>query len=268
MTAIPSLVHARQPDLPSQRELAPLRTWNLVAFALHLTSGIALVLLGNDLTFPVNANPSQGPPGAADSWPVDHLFDVGVTWATASFAFLSALAHLLAGTVLWRRYRSDLERGFNQIRWIEYSLSSTLMILLIAQLTGIFDIAALIGLGAANVSMVLLGWSMDRHNLDRRGLVDRGPAWWSFIFGCIPALAPWAAIATYVALAGDSVPTFVYGILVSLFLFFNCFAVVMALEYGRVGPWKRVAFAERTYIVLSFTAKVALTWQVGANVLL
>ena len=63
-------------------------------------------------------------------------------------------------------------------------------------------------------------------------------------------------------------PGFVIGIYVSLFVFFNSFAAVMALEYARIGAWRRVAFAERSYIVLSLAAKVALTWQVAINVLL
>jgi hypothetical protein len=42
----------------------------------------------------------------------------------------------------------------------------------------------------------------------------------------------------------------------------------MLLEYARIGPWKRVLVAERSYIVLSFTAKLLLTWQVAINVLI
>ncbi|MBC7459864.1 MAG: heliorhodopsin HeR [Thermoleophilia bacterium] len=258
----------RLPDLPSFESLGRLRVWNLAAFALHAASGIVIVMIGNGLTFPVNAAPSQGPPGAANSWPVEHLFDVRVAWAAAAFAFLSAIAHLLASTVLWKRYTADLQRGINQLRWIEYALSSTLMILLIAQLTGIFDIAALIGIAGANIAMNLFGWANERHNLDRRGLLEHGASLWSFWLGCVPAIAPWAAIVTYLALAGNAVPNFVYGIFVSLFVFFNCFAAVMLLEYRRIGPWRSVRFTEKTYIVLSFTAKLALTWQIAANVLL
>jgi len=260
--------HQLPDPLPEGERPRSLRAWNLSAAALHLASGIGVLAIGGGLTFPVNASPSAGPPGAANKWPVEHLFDIRVAYAAAAFALLSALAHLLAGTVLWKRYTGDLSRGINQLRWIEYSLSSTLMIVLIAQLTGIFDIAALLGIAGANISMILFGWAMDRHNLDRRGVRAQGPAWWSFIFGCIPALVPWLAIGWYIVLAGDDVPNFVYGIYVSLFLFFNCFAAVMVLEYKRIGPWKRVIFTERTYIVLSLTAKVALTWQIAVNTLL
>lgn len=257
-----------QPRLPARGDLVSLRAWNVAAMVFHAISGGALLWLGNDLTFPINASVLTGPPGSETLPATETLFQVSVTWLTASFALVSAFAHLVVATVGWERYVRDLERGYNQFRWVEYALSSSLMIVLIAQLTGIYDVAALLGIAGANIAMILFGWAMDRHNADRRIGPERPPAWWSFIFGCIPGVVPWIAIVTYIVLAGSAVPNFVYAIFVSLFLFFNVFAVVMVLEYARVGPWARVAFTERTYVVLSLTAKVALTWQVGANVLI
>ncbi|HEX6031907.1 MAG TPA: heliorhodopsin HeR, partial [Tepidiformaceae bacterium] len=67
---------------------------------------------------------------------------------------------------------------------------------------------------------------------------------------------------------GGQVPNFVYGIFVSLFLFFNSFAVNMLLQYRRVGPWREYLFGEKAYILLSLTAKSALAWQVFANTLM
>jgi hypothetical protein len=61
---------------------------------------------------------------------------------------------------------------------------------------------------------------------------------------------------------GAEPPAFVYGIIISLFLFFNVFALNMWLQYKRVGPWRDYLFGERMYIILSATAKSALAWQV------
>lgn len=263
MTAI---LDDHHPELPTGDQVRSLRRWNVAAMLLHAASALGVLAIANDFALPVNASWPKGPPGAANEWPVDHLVDIPLAYAAATFALLSALAHLAALTFARRRYESDLGRGINQLRWIEYSLSSTLMIVLIAQLVGIFDITALLGLAGANISMILFGWAMERHALDRRA--RREPvAWTSFWFGCVVGAFPWIAIATYLVGAPE-VPGFVLGIFVSLFAFFNSFALVMLLEYARIGPLRRVVVAERTYIVLSLTAKVALTWQVAANVLL
>jgi hypothetical protein len=95
--------------------------------------------------------------------------------------------------------------------------------------------------------------------------------WTPFILGCVAGVVPWVVISLYLLApasrsVGD-VPTFVYAIYVSLFLFFNVFAVNMFLQYKKIGPWRDYLFGERVYILLSLTAKSALAWQVFAGTL-
>jgi hypothetical protein len=59
----------------------------------------------------------------------------------------------------------------------------------------------------------------------------------------------------------------VYGIIASLFVFFNVFAVNMFLQYRKIGPWRDYLFGERMYIFLSLFAKSALAWQVFSGTL-
>jgi hypothetical protein len=51
-------------------------------------------------------------------------------------------------------------------------------------------------------------------------------------------------------------------IIVSLFFFFNTFAVNQALQYHQVGSWVDYIRGERMYITLSLIAKTALAYQV------
>jgi len=60
---------------------------------------------------------------------------------------------------------------------------------------------------------------------------------------------------------------FVYVIYVSLFVFFNSFALNMVFQYARIGPWKNYLVGESTYILLSLVAKSALAWQVFGGTL-
>jgi hypothetical protein len=85
-----------------------------------------------------------------------------------------------------------------------------------------------------------------------------------FWLGCIAGAVPWIAIGIYLISPGieASPPGFVYGIFVSLFVFFNVFALNMWLQYRRIGPWRNYLFGESVYILLSLTAKSALAWQV------
>ncbi len=55
--------------------------------------------------------------------------------------------------------------------------------------------------------------------------------------------------------------------MISLFIFFNIFALVQFLQYKKVGRWANYLTGERTYIVLSLVAKSLLAWQIFAGTL-
>ena len=257
-----------------------LRIFNAVMGVLHLLSGGAMIALSNDFALPVSTFALNGPPGTPLSEGSTNLvFEVPLGVATASFLLLSALFHfLIASPWGFTRYVDELSKGRNRFRWVEYSISSTLMIILISLVLGISDVAALIGLGIANVAMILFGWLMEMTNNGLMHAKDGHPvrgdrAWWTpFWFGCVAGVGPWLAAAVYLVvnvavLDGPGPPAFVYGIIVSLFVFFNSFAINQWLQYKQVGRWSNYLTGERTYIVLSLVAKSLLAWQVFANVL-
>jgi hypothetical protein len=76
-----------------------------------------------------------------------------------------------------------------------------------------------------------------------------------------------AAYLAGVGLGRGGPPTFVHAIYGSIFTFFNVFALNMAFEYRRVGPWRDYLLGQRVYILLSLTATSALACQVFAGTL-
>lgn len=248
---------------PSPRQM---RVGNLVVGVVHLLQAVAVLALSNDFAIPVLASFPDGPPGSDPTGTSFTLFDVRFGWAIALFLALAAADHLLMaspGVNGW--YERQLGSGLNTARWIEYSVSSSVMIVLICLLTGISSIYALLGIVGANVSMILFGLLMERTNPDRHH-VD----WWPFLFGCIAGIVPWIAIGMAIVGAQrecSGVPGFVFAIFVSLFVLFNTFAVNQFLQYRRIGPWTNYRHGEAAFIVLSLTAKTALAWQVFGGAL-
>jgi hypothetical protein len=240
---------------------ARLRTYNLVAGGLHATSGVLILVLANAFVLPVSANYMTGPPGTTKRQLV-HLTDLRLAWIVVAFFFLSALAHLLLAGPLRTRYEGELARARNPYRWIEYSLSSSLMIVAIAQLTGIADVAALVALVGVNAAMIGFGWIQERYERPGGSLT---PFW----LGCVTGAVPWIAIGVYLIGPGASAhaPGFVYAIYVSLFASFNCFALVQYLQYRRIGRFADYLVGEKTYLVLSLAAKSLLAWQIFASAL-
>jgi Heliorhodopsin len=243
---------------PEESSFRRLRLYNLLMALLHTTQGALILSLSNSFSLPVHATFLDGPPGSGEP-EIHHLFDLPIGPAVATFLFISAAAHfllVLPGVFGW--YVGNLRRQRNDARWIEYALSASLMIVLIALLTGIGDIAALIALFGVNASMIFFGLVQEHYAEPGSGRLL--PFW----LGSIAGITPWIAIAIYFVSPGTAAdpPGFVYGIFFSLFAFFNVFAINMWLQYRQIGPWKNYLFGESVYILLSLTAKSALAWQV------
>lgn len=248
---------------PDSKTWTRLRWFNAGAGLLHLVQGLVVLALTNDFAIPVTAIFLEGPPGSEQS-EVTELFDFRVGWGVAAFLFMSAAAHfLLVMPGIFNWYTSQIQSYRNYARWIEYSLSSSLMIVLIALLPGITDVAALAGLFGVNASMILFGLLMEKYE------TPGNPSWMAYWFGVIAGAIPWIAIAVYLWSPGTSAepPGFVYGIFFSIFVFFNIFALNMYLQYKRIAFWKSYLFGENMYIVLSLTAKSLLAWQVFSGTL-
>ena len=246
----------------SERQFTRLRIYNAVMAVFHAAQGFLVLWLATDFTIPITALFLQGPPGTPPQ--ITDLFELSIAWGVATFLFMSAIAHfllILPGIFPW--YVANLKRNRNYARWVEYSLSSSVMVCLIAVLPGITDIAALLAIFGVNASMILFGLLQEHYEEPGSG------HWLPFIFGCIAGIVPWIAIGIYVAspTVEASPPDFVIAIFVSIFLFFNSFALNQWLQYKQIGPWRNYLFGESAYILLSLVAKSALAWQVFGGTL-
>lgn len=251
----------------SDTRFKKLRTFNLVMFFLHLGQGIAMLLLSTDFSLTVTTSFLEFDKIAEKLVPnLETAFEIPIGPLVAGFLFLSALAHLLIslpGIYDW--YVKNLKKGANYARWMEYSFSSSLMIIVIAMLAGIYDAVSLLLIFFLNAMMILFGWMMELHNQ-----TTEKTNWTSFIFGSIAGAVPWVAVAIYLFGAGGETgraPTFVYWIFFSIFLFFNVFAINIVLQYKKVGKWRDYLYGEKMYIILSLVAKSLLAWQVWAGTL-
>lgn len=243
-------------DTGSEVQFRNLRAWNLGLTLLHAAQAVAVVVLAGSFAISVTSTFPDGPPGSAPPEP-ESLFDVRIGVAVCVFLVLAAVDHLITATVGRATYERDLRRGVNRFRWVEYSFSATLMVILIGFFSGITEITAVIAVAGANVGMILFGWVQERMNPPERASTTMVPFW----FGAIVGLAPWVAIAVNVA-GAETVPAFVYGIVVAQFVLFFSFGANQWLQYRRIGPWKHYPYGEKAYLVLSLVAKSLLAWQI------
>ncbi len=239
-----------------------LRWWNIVVGLVLAAQAVVIAVLQNGFSIPVVATWMTGPPGTPTE--LHKVGDFQLGWGVFAFMALSALALLLiASPGIFGWYKRNLLQNRNYGRWIEYSVTSSLMIVLISMITGITDLAAMIAIFGVNACMILFGLLMEKYEKPGK------PSWLPFYFGSFAGIIPWIGVLIYVWSpgVGSSPPGFVYGIIASLFVFFNIFAINMVLQYKRVGRWRDYLFGEKVYIILSLTAKALLAWQVFSAVL-
>lgn len=262
---------AQSTERTIDQKIDRLRIYNVVAGSLHLLQAIGfavvLTMLSAQVLFAVTADYLAGPPGFPIPPERVTLFEVNIGIGVVAFLALSAFFHfLISSPGFFPRYKAGLTLNRNYFRWVEYSLSSSIMIWLILQINGVTDVGALVAVFAANAAMILFGALQEKYEQPGSG------GMLPFIFGSMVGLVPWIIVVVYFARAGSEsdaeTPAFVIGIVISLFLFFNTFAINQWLQYKQVGKWRDYLVGERAYITLSLVAKTALAWQVFSGAII
>jgi len=246
--------------------------WNAVLFVLHGLQGLLILALSfaKDpmVTSPVVSSYLTFDTASESLVPAQRaLFELPIGPSVALFLFMSAIAHFLLAWPLRGWYEDRLASGIQPMRWLEYSLSSSVMIVIIATLSGIQEIGTLVAIFGVNAAMNLFGWSMESANQGRTRT-----QWNHYVFGVVAGIVPWivigiALLTAATAPGAEPIPGFVWAIFISLFISFNIFAITMILQYGKIGRWKDYLMGEKTYMFMSLFAKTILAWQVFAGTL-
>ena len=112
--------------------ITKLRKINLAAGLLHLVSLIGILLLSNDVSLPVRATYLTDAPSTDSFSDPVNLFNLNISYLVAAFFGLSAAFHFLVSSPkFFPLYADGLRRNQNIFRWVEYSISSSLMIVVI-----------------------------------------------------------------------------------------------------------------------------------------
>lgn len=250
-----------------EKTFSGLRRFNLIMGFLHLIQGVFMWVVSNDTTYPIYTNfLSFNTETFSLNTDPQLVYNLRFGPAVATFLLISAVAHFYLATGGYSRYVANLKKGMNPVRFYEYALSSSLMIVLIGMLSGVWDLGAILLIFGINAMMNFFGIMMELHNQK-----TEKTNWTAFVYGSIAGIFPWIVIFLYFigsVTSGDAKPpAFVYAIIPTLFVFFNIFALNMVLQYKKIGRWKDYLFGERVYIVLSLSAKTVLAWLIFAGTL-
>lgn len=273
-------------DKCDKKRARRLRTCNIAAGILHAVSFVASIVVTlfvlddsvqTQLTtdFRVFNATADGPPQAGPfAARLEVLGYYQLVWVLLPFPFITAAFHLAIAFVpaLNARYTQwTLAEGRNPLRWLEYSLSASLMtwvICAIAGLTNVFQLA-IVGV-VLNVALQYTGYQMEVSNALAKRRNRAAVRWEPLIVGWLIFAAQWTLIWWYffVTLASerpDTVPGppwYVYTVVIGLFVQYAAFGFVHVGHFCGVTRRFRSAYLlEVGFITLSFTTKLFLTWN-------
>jgi len=174
---------------------------------------------------------------------------VAVGYFTFLFTLLAAVDHLLVATRLRSTYEDGLTRGVNFFRWAEYSLSASLMNVMIALLCGVQEVQVLQAVGFLTATCMIFGALCE-------GAAPTAmiPPRYIFWLGCVPFVAVWVLIFGAFMRNSDGAPDFVYALVFVLFCLETAFGIN---QIRRASSYLQ---REVVYILLSPTAKLALAF--------
>jgi len=171
--------------------LSKLRVYNAIVGVVLFVQGVIMWVVSNDRAAQITTS-YLGKQSNIPGMPTTQLLDFA-QWRlgpiVASFLLLSGL-FLLGSAFVWRKkYEEQIQKGINLFRWTEYAVTSSMMVVVIAILCGIYDLSTLILIFSLNACMILFGWMMEVHNQTTKK-VD----WTAYLFGCFAGAMPWVVM--------------------------------------------------------------------------
>jgi len=265
-----------------------LQFWTILTSLFHACQGCAVLAMGRDNKVETEIELQLWPARGSNSTMMRFTtikkstgtFSMGT--AIAAFFFLSFAFQFAAVTFFWPFYIRMLKTNYMQpLRFVEYSMSASLMTLIYATLLGIIETTELWLLFVSTGVTMLLGIVQEYMPLFKKNykklnyfeyFLPHMIGWFLFI----PTMLIFVAKFSLSVSNGPSKPPeWVYGVYSSQFVLLSAFGFNQALQQralwlnlSKPMECERLAIVfERRYMMMSLTTKSILAWILYANFL-
>lgn len=191
------------------------------------------------------------------------LGSYSLIWVDLPFPAVTAIFHAVIAfsPSVWTYYVERIltvktRTSPSILRWLEYSITASLMTWVILQLAGVTNILTLIVVGVlANIALQWQGYLQE--HLKRK-------SWVPTIIGWIIFTGQWIIILTYFfnTISSSGAPWFVYTIVIGLFVMFLIFGLIQLTHMMKWPAFMASSYAQEiAYLIMSLTSKLFLTWN-------
>jgi hypothetical protein len=250
-----------------------LRKYNMVLFIVHLILAVVFYIYFRRI------KSSSTKPSQINLSFYDHVFNYDkdaetyevkseetkkwtedtISSLVVAFFGVTAAFHLFYALNPGNLYLNAVKNGNNYFRWLEYSISATIMILIIAVLSGVKDTQNYFLLLTSAFGMIWTGQWFE---------TSKGASRWvpiivGFILLAGPLIVIWNSFKRRLdeaKAAGFNLPSWLWATVIILFIFYTSFGVVPMVQAFKGGNYRNY---EKTYLTLSLASKATLGILVG-----
>lgn len=196
-------------------------------------------------------------------------FSLPMTWLVATFFFLSAFFHFGNANLWWKYYISYMEEQQSPFRWMEYTLSASVMILIVSYGAGVridVDLFMLFVLIATTMFFGHLTEVVNKKSkTEDKWTLPLGQRLTPHLMGYLPQISAWFVIVYLFMTNSEGAPEFVSAIIWTELALFFSFGFVQLFVILRA-PSKYVQ-GEVAYQILSLVSKGLLGVIMLVNVI-
>lgn len=220
--------------------MVPCRSFHLMLVFIQFSTAIIMGVLSTSNSTQLNL--------MFYKWDESQLFyriTANAQYMCIVFIALSGFFHLYIA-YFYESYKERVPKFSIHERWIEYSLSASLMHVVICMQVGVHDIITLICVFVLTQLCMATGFLLEMY-------MDR---YWFYV-GCYPFVVVWAIIITaFGVVVSNETPWFVYMIVIGIGFFDSLFAlnaIYLLKSSNRIR-------SEWIYCLLSISSKQLLVW--------
>jgi hypothetical protein len=252
---------------------ASLRMWHAALAVIFGLQGIFFLILSTGRSYPVVINflttdplqtAAQNKPVLTAAW--HHLFDLNLVVLVGAMLLVAALFHLLVATVWQSRSEAELQTGGSRLRWTQFAVTGSLLILAVALLAGVQDFTLLLSLVALTIGLNTGNLLAERRAANLRQSAGRA----HFVLACVTGGLAWLVVLLSLlagVVYGQAPAADVWWVFVTAVVLLVLRQVLAGLQRRQTGRWADPVLAERSYMVLNLVLLTLVAWELFAGVL-
>jgi hypothetical protein len=161
-------------------------------------------------------------------------------------------------------YLKEIKRGYNRYRWIEYAITSTMMIFVLAIISGIKDYDTIYELCVLNAVLMSLGYFLERGVNKEVKIVALTIGFTILITIFVTLFRNFYARLNEVDNLGRNLPEWLNYVLFPMFFWWLSFGIVAILNVANQDKMNYdFSYYERLYIYLSFLSKANMGYYLA-----